>query len=321
MSWKQELAEGFSRSSELLAHLGLAPELASDDAEQDFKTRVPHHFVSLMEPSLDDPLLRQVWAQADETLEVAGFVDDPLSEQQAAAPGVLHKYASRVLMILRGGCAINCRYCFRRAFPYDELTLNRRQRVQALEYIAGDTAINEVILSGGDPLMADDDSLAELIQDLAAIGHVRRVRVHTRLPVVIPNRLTPGLLQALTQTRLQAVLVLHSNHPNEIAPQLKQALGPFTQQMLVLNQSVLLAGVNDDAAVLTRLSEVLFDARIQPYYLFLLDRVRGAAHFEVDQDRALELYADVQTRLPGFLLPRLAREIPDKPSKTLVLGE
>jgi len=320
VTWQQELAEGFSDSAELLAHLGLDSSLADSQAQRSFATRVPRHFVDLMQPRLDDPLLRQVWAHSDENLQVAGFSDDPLKEQQAPTSGVLHKYPSRVLLILRGGCAINCRYCFRRAFPYNELTLTRRDQQPALDYIASDPQINEVIFSGGDPLMADDQALADWIQALATIPHLRRIRVHTRLPVVLPNRLTPQLLTALTATRLKPVLSLHSNHPQEISDALIQRLDAFSQVMPVLNQSVLLRGVNDSADVLAALSERLFEARITPYYLFLLDRVNGAAHFEVDRQQAHALYQSLQAQLPGFLVPKLAREIPDKLSKTLVLS-
>ena len=321
MSWQQEMAEGFADSAELLTHLGLDPALADADAQRSFATRVPRHFVSLMKSDLRDPLLRQVWAHSDENLTAPGFSDDPLQEQSAPAPGVLHKYASRVLLILRGGCAVNCRYCFRRAFPYQQLTLSRRDQQQALDYIAADPQINEVILSGGDPLMADDAALSDLIQSLAHIPHLIRVRIHTRLPVVLPNRLTAELFTALTQTRLRPVLSLHSNHANEISPLLMDKLAPFVSAMPVLNQSVLLKGVNDDASVLAQLSERLFQARITPYYLFLLDRVNGAVHFEVDEEAGYAVYRDLQARLPGFLVPKLAREIPDRPSKTLVVKQ
>lgn len=319
MTWQQQLAQGFRSSAELLAHLGLAPTLADSQAESSFATRVPRHFADLMEPRLDDPLLLQVWAQDLENHSPAGFSDDPLQEQSASAPGVLHKYASRVLLILRGGCAINCRYCFRRAFPYKTLSFTQKDQREALDYIDANPHVNEVILSGGDPLMADDQSLSDLIAELAKIRHLKRVRVHSRLPVVIPDRLTPELLKALTDTRLRPVLVLHSNHGNEISSALEQRLAPFVSQMPVLNQSVLLKGVNDSAQTLAELSEALFDVGVMPYYLFLLDRVRGAAHFELDEAAAVALYQDLQARLPGFLLPKLAREIPNQLSKTLVL--
>ena len=318
-AWQQQLAEGFSNSSTLLEYLGLDPNLADPQAEQSFATRVPKHFADLMTPSIDDPLLRQVWAQGAENLQAPGYSDDPLQEQHAAAPGLLHKYQSRVLLILRGGCAINCRYCFRRAFPYAELTLTQRAMQASLDYIQAHPEVNEVILSGGDPLMADDKAISGLLDQLEAIAHLRRIRIHTRLPVVIPDRLTDALLVRLTQSRLKPVLVLHSNHAQEISPLLRERLQPYLRQMPVLNQSVLLAGVNDDVDTLSELSEALFDADIRPYYLFLLDRVNGAAHFEVDEREARALYQSLQSRLPGFLVPKLAREIPDRASKTLVV--
>ena len=288
-------------------------------AQADFATRVPRHFASLMTPGdLSDPLLRQVLPVADEVQTVDGFGPDPLGEQQNAAPGVLHKYGSRALLILRGGCAVNCRYCFRRSFPYAELSWSARTQADALAYLASDPAINEVIFSGGDPLMASDGALAELVTALAGIAHIKRIRVHSRLPVVIPQRLTPGLHAALTGSRLKPVLVLHTNHAREISPELSRHLEPFVRDMPVLNQAVLLRGVNDSAETLADLSEGLFDARIQPYYLFLLDRVQGAAHFEVSETEAKAIYADLQARLPGFLVPRLAREIPNRPNKTLL---
>ncbi|WP_420550238.1 EF-P beta-lysylation protein EpmB [Litorivicinus lipolyticus] len=319
-TWQSQLSDGFRSASELLAFLQLPAAGMSAAAQADFATRVPRHFAALMTPGdLDDPLLRQVLPIGDETLQVPGFSDDPLAEQQNAAPGVLHKYGSRALLILRGGCAVNCRYCFRRAFPYAELSWSARTQRDALGYLRADAGINEVILSGGDPLMASDEAIADLVGELAGIDHITRVRVHSRLPVVMPDRLTPQLHQALTGTRLKPVLMLHANHPREISRALHERLQPFVRDLPVFNQAVLLRGVNDDASTLAALSEALFNSRIQPYYLFLLDRVRGAAHFEVPEAEAKVVYRDLQSRLPGFLVPRLAREIPDKPNKTLVL--
>jgi EF-P beta-lysylation protein EpmB len=232
-------------------------------------------------------------------------------------PGLLHKYSNRVLFIVRGGCAVNCRYCFRRHFPYQENSNNKQQWQQALDYIQAKPEINEVIFSGGDPLMANDEQLAWLINQLEQISHLKRLRIHTRLPVVMPSRVTDEFVQMLQQSSLRCILVMHINHANELAGELPAALAKLADAGIsMFNQAVLLADINDNADVLVELHERLFDHRIQPYYLHLLDKVEGASHFDVSEAHAVLLMRELLARLPGFLVPKLVREIGGEQSKT-----
>lgn len=264
-----------------------------------------------------DPLLRQVLPHADETRLIPGFVTDPVGDTRARiAPGVLHKYQGRVLLITTGACAIHCRYCFRRAFPYPHNQLTPSRWQAALAYIRNDPSIKEVILSGGDPLMLSDARLGSLIQALADIPHVRRLRIHSRLPIVLPSRVNSDLLQALTSTNLSCVMVIHANHANEIDDGVSEAVCRLRQHAIpVLNQSTLLRGVNDRVETLIALQETAFEAGILPYYLHLLDRAQGTAHFEVPETEAKTLYEQLRCRLPGYLVPRLAREQTGAPYK------
>lgn len=319
-NWQQELASGYRNSAELLAAVGLRPEqIGVDlDCELPFPLRVPTGFVRRMrrgDPA--DPLLRQVLPLGQERRVASGFVVDPVADRAAMrGAGVLHKYHGRALLITTGACAIHCRYCFRRHFPYAETHAAEDDWQGAIEVITGDPSISEIILSGGDPLVLSTPRLAVLIERLVAIPHLRRLRVHTRLPIVLPSRIDAALLDLLSGNRLKPVLVVHANHPNEIDSTVISAAGALIRAGIALfNQSVLLNGVNDDAATLARLSEALFDAGITPYYLHLLDRVAGAAHFEVPEATARALYHQLQARLPGYLVPRLVRETPGAPAK------
>ncbi len=287
-------------------------------AHDEFRVRVPRPFLKrVKQGDAQDPLLLQVMPQAVELDKVPGFGPDPLVEQAAEIPGLLHKYKSRVLLIVRPGCAVNCRYCFRRHFPYPEHQNNKARWQQALDYIARQSEVNEVIFSGGDPLMASDDQLDWLIGQIEGIPHVRRLRFHTRFPVMIPSRITDGLCQRLEHSRLKVVMVLHCNHANEIDDDLTQAMARLRQSKVhLLNQSVLLAGVNNTLEAQVDLSEALFAAGVLPYYLHLLDRVDGAAHFDVPEAQAQELVRSMLAELPGFLVPKLTREEAGKPSKT-----
>ncbi|RUO71991.1 EF-P beta-lysylation protein EpmB [Pseudidiomarina sediminum] len=318
--WQQALAQAIRDPAELAAHLNLPDAWlqAHGDARQLFPVMVTRHFVNLMQQGdLNDPLLKQVAPHADEFIEREGFVADPLAEQGNQNPGILHKYQSRVLVILRGGCAINCRYCFRRHFPYDAHHFGRNERAQLLHYVENDPSINEVILSGGDPLLATDAQLDRLLTDLEQVPQLKRIRIHSRLPIVLPQRLTATLGQRLAKSRLQAILVMHANHPHEIAPELHDACHTWANLgITLLNQSVLLKGVNDHAATLAALSERLFEARVLPYYLHQLDKVKGASHFAVTDADALTIAEQLRALLPGFLVPRLVREIAGEPSKT-----
>ena len=323
--WQKELKTGFSRASELLAYLQLDPAKCyneEDEAARNlFAMRVPKPFVDLMNKGDRlDPLLLQVLPVSQEFHSVEGFVADPLLEQNNDVAGLLHKYKSRVLLIFKGGCAVNCRYCFRRHFPYQYNQVNKQQLKQHLQYIAQHPEINEVILSGGDPLMAKDETIRWFVDELEQIVHVTRLRIHTRLPVVIPSRVTDELLSTLRSSRLKPIVVLHINHANEVGEQLKSAARKMrTHGITLLNQAVLLKGINDNIGAQVDLSEALFSADILPYYLHLFDKVDGAAHFYIDDNDAKDLYRQILTELPGFLVPKLVREIGGETSKTPVL--
>ena len=290
----------------------MTDQVQSVDQSPDFPVRVPEPFVTRMVPGdPHDPLLRQVLAVADERHVMPGFVKDPLDELLGSMPGVLHKYRSRVLVIYRGGCAINCRYCFRRHFPYQENTLTARDIDGLVSYLKAHPEVNEVILSGGDPLMADDQALSGLFVRLESVSSIHRLRIHTRLPIVIPERVTDTLCQIIAATALPVVMVLHSNHANEIDQSVMDAVSQLRAVCRsVLNQSVILKGINDSADVLVALSERLFEAGIDPYYLNVLDRVSGAHHFDVSDLEVAALHQALLNALPGYLVPKLVREVP-----------
>jgi EF-P beta-lysylation protein EpmB len=258
-----------------------------------------------------DPLLRQVLPIDAESITATGFTADPVGDHAAELrPGLIHKYQGRVLMVTTGACAVHCRYCFRRHFPYEEAPKSLAAWEPAFQAIAEDSTISEVILSGGDPLTLVDPLLARLADRLAEIPHVRRLRVHTRLPIVIPQRVTDELLAWLCGTRLTPIMVVHANHPAEIDSTVATELSRLVEAGIpVLNQAVLLRSVNDDVAVLAELCERLVNLRVMPYYLHQLDRVAGAAHFEVPLQRGRELMAQLQSRLPGYAVPRYVQEI------------
>ena len=324
--WQQQLRDVINSGETLLQALQLQPEQVGFSALacRDFPLKVPRAFVARMRSGdPDDPLLRQVLGQRQELLVTPGYGPDPVGETGTAVrgPGVIQKYQGRVLLMLSGGCAINCRYCFRRHFPYAEHRNSRSDWQHALKAIAADTSISEVILSGGDPLLVADRPLAELVQGIAAIPHVQRLRIHTRLPVVIPDRVTDGLLEAITCSRLPCVVVIHSNHANELDTAVGDAMRALREHgVTLLNQAVLLAGVNDDTGTLVALSERLFAIGVLPYYLHLLDRVQGAAHFDVPADRGVALVEAITARLPGYLVPKLVREEAGAPAKTAIIA-
>lgn len=313
-NWKQELREAFTQPEALLQTLGLDPRLAAPAAARQFPFLVPRSFARLMIPGdPDDPLLRQVLPLATELEEHPGYSSDPVGDAQSRhATGLLRKYQGRALLLVTGACALHCRYCFRRHFPYARDTLVHDHDQSTLTLLAADPGITEVVLSGGDPLMLDDERLAALIDRLTAIAHLRRLRLHTRLPVVLPSRITPSLLALLSASRLPIALVIHANHAREVrGDAVRSALGALEATgATLLNQSVLLRGVNADAASLADLSEALFAAGVLPYYLHLLDPVAGAAHFEVPLAEARAIMARLRTELPGYLVPKLVREMP-----------
>jgi EF-P beta-lysylation protein EpmB len=322
-AWQAALAQVVTDPQELLALLELGPEWLSPAraAARLFPLRVPRGFVARMHPrDPHDPLLRQVLPLAEELVATKGFGVDPVGDLTAmAVPGVLHKYQGRVLLTATGACAVHCRYCFRRHFPYTEANASVDGWRAALAYIAADPTIKEVILSGGDPLTLSDRRLAEFVHALDNIRHVERLRLHTRLPVVLPERVTPELTAWLATSRLQKVVVVHANHPQEIDAAVRQACACLSATgVTLLNQTVLLKGVNDSATVLQQLSEALFSMGVLPYYLHCLDRVQGAAHFDIAEQRARELHATLNASLPGYLVPRLVRELPGTPGKSPV---
>lgn len=320
--WRAELARVVTDPTQLLTMLDLNPDEFREAiaARRLFPMRVPVPFVRLMtKGNPKDPLLLQVMPAKEEFLQHADYVQDPLAEHEPKVPGLLHKYKTRALLLLRTACAINCRYCFRRHFPYADNQLSYEQRAQALEAIAGDSALNEVILSGGDPLMAQDKHIFAIMAALEQMPHIKRLRIHTRLPVVIPSRLTQALAERCAQSSLQVVMVLHVNHAQEISPALQQGLVQYRQAgVTLLNQAVLLAGVNTELATQVQLCEALFAAGVLPYYLHVLDKVEGAMHFDSSEAEALVLIQAMRSALPGFLVPRLVREIAGETSKTVL---
>jgi EF-P beta-lysylation protein EpmB len=289
-----------------------------------FPLFAPRSYVARIERgNLRDPLLRQILLLDAELESPTDYSDDPVGDLEATvAPGLLHKYHGRVLMVTTGACAVHCRYCFRRHFPYEKSPPSFETWRESLRAIAADETIHEVILSGGDPLTIVDPLLAELAERLAAIPHVRRLRIHTRLPIMIPERINDELLDWLRGTRLTPIVVIHANHPRELEGTAADSIGRLVDAGIpVLNQSVLLRGVNDDLETLVALSERLVDLRVMPYYLHQLDRVRGAAHFEVPVWRGQELIEELQARLPGYAVPRYVCEQAASPSKTQLMPD
>ena len=321
--WQNALSEAFTRPAELLEFLKLPANLpALRMAEvREFPLRVPRGFAERMEKGNPlDPLFTQIWPSPLESETPRDFVADAVGDLAKLKPGgIIHKYHGRALVIATGACVINCRYCFRRHFPYGETRASRNRWKTLLTELASDDTIEEVILSGGDPLSLTDDKLAELAEGLNAIPHLKRLRVHTRQPIVLPERVNDDLLEWLVGGRLQPVVVVHANHPNELDKQVAGAAARLRKAGVpLLNQSVLLKGVNDSLDVLKNLSERLFEIGILPYYLHLLDRVQGAAHFEVEETVGKALTRELAGHLPGYLVPRLVREIAGKPAKTWV---
>ncbi len=323
-NWQQLLSEAQRQPQSLLASLGLDLKAIPDvDLNNDFPMLVPEPFLQQMrygDPY--DPLLRQVLPIMQERQTHAHFKQDPLGELQTnVETAIIHKYHGRILLMLASGCAVNCRYCFRRHFPYANNRLGKKHWHKVLAYLQANPEVHEVILSGGDPLLVTDSRLAELIDALEKLPQLKRLRIHSRLPVVIPQRLTPALQRLLTDTRLATSLVIHCNHKQELSELLQQRLSAFKQAgITLLNQSVLLKGVNDNAETLIALSEQLFSVGVLPYYLHLLDKVQGAAHFYVTDQTAFALYAKMQARLSGYLLPKLAREEIGKNQKTVLVS-
>ncbi len=314
--WREELARAYRSPAELLSDLGLP---ASDEPDIPFAMRVPRPFASKMQKgNPDDPLLRQVLPLSSELEQTPGFSHDPLQEKFATiTSNLIQKYEGRALLITTPACAVHCRYCFRRHFPYDAHrphTLN-----SALAQLAQDHSIREIILSGGDPLILTDDALAKLFEDINAMTYIKRLRIHTRLPIVLPQRISRQCLEMLSKPHAQVVIVVHCNHPQELDTDTRDALKALRKSGLtVLNQAVLLRGVNDHATIQAELSEQLFASGVLPYYLHLPDEIQGTAHFFVDEVTGRSIYTEMQAQLPGYLLPRLVKEVAGHTSKRLI---
>lgn len=320
LSWQEQLANAITDPKILLKHLQLDESLlpAARIATQQFPLRVPQAFVNQMQiGNSQDPLLRQVLPLQEELISVSGYSKDPIKELAYTDKGIIHKYRGRVLLLVNGHCAINCRYCFRRHFPYEENRLSREEWLTTLATIAADDSIEEVIYSGGDPLASNDKQLSWLTQKIDAIPHIKRLRIHSRLPVVIPERINDECLAWLSGHSLDTVFVLHINHANEISPALITAIKQLRDHgITVLNQTVLLKGVNNSTDILKALSDRLFSAGALPYYLHLFDPVDGAAHFDVPIAEAMQLHKELLACLPGYLVPKLVKDIEGRASKT-----
>lgn len=322
-AWQLAMRNAVCDPDELISLLGLPADLlpGARRAAQLFGLRVPRGYVRRMRPGdANDPLLRQVLPLLEETAGQAGYTRDPVGDLASTrAGGILHKYHGRALLMTTGACAVHCRYCFRRHFPYADVNAKRNAWQDALAQVGADSSVHEVILSGGDPLSLTDARLAELSQALDKIPHLKRLRIHSRTPVVLPERVNNALLDWLARSRLQTVVVIHTNHAQELSGDVEPALAGLRDAgVTLLNQSVLLRGINDNARVLADLSERLFKLGVLPYYLHLLDRVEGAQHFDLPESCARAIWQELVALLPGYLVPRLARENPGQNSKTLI---
>jgi EF-P beta-lysylation protein EpmB len=316
--WKTIAAESIRKLDDLLEYCGIDRSHAEVRSTGQFPLRVTRYFASLIEKGNPrDPLLLQVLPVANELRLADGYSRDAVDDQSyMPVPGLIHKYHGRVLLTMTGACAVHCRYCFRRHFPYAEASADYKLDERVMDYLSRHVDVSEVILSGGDPLMLSDRRLAELVDNLNRIPHIDTLRIHSRLMSVLPERINEGLLEVLRGFNGQLVLVTHINHPNEISAANQAAFSRLAQQGYPLfNQSVLLKGVNDNVQVLADLSRKLFESRVVPYYLHQLDKVQGAAHFEVPPEDSRKLYDELRGRLPGYLLPALVVDIPGENSK------
>jgi EF-P beta-lysylation protein EpmB len=325
-TWQQELAAAITDVPALLEAVGLSPAQLDEAglaglqaAARSFPLRVPRSFVRRMrrgDPS--DPLLRQVLSLPEELRDAPGYTPDPLGEADARrAPGLLQKYRGRALLVATGACAVHCRYCFRREYDYAEDSVEGGRWDAAFTALADMPDVEELILSGGDPLSLSNARLGELFRRAASLPRLLRLRIHSRNPIVLPSRVDAGLTDLLAKSPLPTVLVVHANHAAELDEEVNAALRRLRATgITLLNQSVLLAGVNDQVDTLTALSRALFDAGVLPYYLHAPDPVRGTAHFNVDDGRARDLLRGMAAELPGFLVPKLVREEAGKPGKT-----
>ena len=322
-AWQIALANTIKDPKELLTQLGLSGKLDAIDGDiiKKFPLRVTQSYINKMRyGDVNDPLLRQVFPLIDEGITHHDFVTDPVGDHMAiTSPGILQKYHGRALLLTTGACAIHCRYCFRRHFPYGDSNPIASQWQQTLASLKNDASINEIILSGGDPLVLTDNKLAGIVKDLEKIPHIKRLRIHSRLPIVLPERINQQLLNWLKNTRLQVIMVIHANHGNEIDQDVANALDKLRiVGCQLLNQAVLLQGINDSISSLAALSERLSEVSVMPYYLHLLDKVAGASHFDVSEQHAIELMVQLRKILPGYLVPQLVREEQGMENKTVI---
>ncbi|TXJ09204.1 MAG: EF-P beta-lysylation protein EpmB [Acinetobacter sp.] len=321
-NWQSQLNDLITDPLELLSLVKLsANDLNSQAllANEQFKLRVPRQFVTKIQPAQPfDPILLQVLPHHLEMQDFSGFSTDPLGERDAnALSGILHKYKSRILMTVTGACAIHCRYCFRRHFPYQDNLPKEKDWLPIKQYIQAHPEINEIILSGGDPLSVSNEKLARWIAHFEELPQIKTLRIHSRLPVVIPQRIDIQLLKILSTTRLRCIMVVHSNHAQELDGEFDFAMQQLRQHnVMIFNQSVLLKHINDDFSSLSQLSYRLFDAHVLPYYLHVLDKVSGAAHFLISDKEAQHIYQELLKELPGYLMPKLVREIHGEQHKT-----
>ena len=319
--WQKILAQGFTTVEALCQYLEIPIPLDSAMAQRSFATLVPKGFAARMEKgNTKDPLLLQVLPQKAELITPEGFVNDPLDEgPKNVIPGLIHKYHGRVLLTFTGACAVNCRYCFRRHFPYQENNLGRLGWSKVFDYLQQHTEVTELILSGGDPLLASDATWKSFLDELIQVPHIDTLRIHSRIPVVLPERINESWLDLMKTLPLKKVLVIHANHANELNDQVRDALQGFSHLGgVLLNQSVLLHQVNDCAATLVALSRKLFECGVLPYYLHTLDKVSGSAHYEISRAKISKIYSQMHASLPGYLLPKLVMEEAGKPGKTLL---
>ena len=322
-NWRTEISEAFRTPIELLTYLGLVDsELGTKaDSEQEFKMLVPRSFAAKMKAGdPNDPLLRQVLPTYQERETGEEFSKDPLEEwpDDQATEGLLQKYRGRALLMPTAACAINCRYCFRRHFPHAPPT--KESLYKTLEAIRSDKTLTEIILSGGDPLILRDESLFSVIDTLSGIPHVKRIRIHTRIPTVLPSRITENFIDKLESHQAEIIMVTHINHPNELDAETDSVLRKLRQTGIqLLNQTVLLKDINDRTETLVELSEQLFSQGILPYYLHLSDKVEGTQHLCVSVETARKIFRDMLRELPGYLVPRLVVEEPGMSSKTVII--
>ncbi len=321
-TWQQQLANAFTDIDALGNYLSISPAALNLPTQTiNFPLKVPQSYADRIEKgNPNDPLLKQILPEQTELTEAPGYLSDPVGDLEASANnGIIHKYHGRALLITTGACAINCRYCFRRHFPYQQQQLSKHRIQNALSYIENHPELSEIILSGGDPLALSDERIDHLLQQLKDFTHIKRIRIHTRLPVVLPARITRQLMQTLINSGKQIIMVLHANHPQELNNEVADTCRLIKQYpVTLLNQSVLLKDINDSAEALCNLSEALFDIGVLPYYLHLLDKAKGTQHFEVSESEAGQLISQVQNRLPGYLVPKLVKEISGAPCKITV---